>query len=583
MGRLLVLLLLLQLKLRVCAATYDHSHNEHCVQWRDHARGRPFEAETSDPALRVWAHRPGELESLNNREEETTRKLLVSADGSAALPRHDTAVCRIGHDLFGIVLLSPVVGACEVMGDENSGEQQRSPGGVVNIAYLSSDCRIWWHPQAFNALPLPLMAYFVSDAKMTTDTITGPDSALEHRRGICLPQTAHGDIGTVHAGGSRFGSCILPVGDEFEGGYLLLGAYNMSARYQSKSRGHGEDTLRLVKLHHQQAIRTVVRLVDTYIGPGDRSLIERVAGRSGHSFSDLMDEIQAGGDLASRFLSADRFVHHNVANERGLHLLRSVLASKITDARRRKLGMHKHPDYATFMRDGYLVKDYASMTGGDDEVVALLRMVSGYNRKDIPDLVWRLRTVVGNDDDNNLNLHVDSVLPSWKVWLYAQEIRHEHGPLHYVVGSHAPSESKLRFLYRASNDPPDIGAGSYGSFRVGMYGQNRTADERRASIASRRPSTWANNNSGQLAPYQADENGVWRCHGCVSDERDYGMRARTAVTGEALSLVIADVSGLHGRGLSKAGTLRRTFVIEGHHNDGGLRRVNPFKYELVEN
>lgn len=55
------------------------------------------------------------------------------------------------------------------------------------------------------------------------------------------------------------------------------------------------------------------------------------------------------------------------------------------------------------------------------------------------------------------------------------------------------------------------------------------------------------------------------------------MPARTGITGPVMSLVIADVSGLHARGLATNGTMRRTFVLA--NAAGGLPRVNPFTYE----
>ena len=82
----------------------------------------------------------------------------------------------------------------------------------------------------------------------------------------------------------------------------------------------------------------------------------------------------------------------------------------------------------------------------------------------------------------------------------------------------------------------------------------------------------------KLAPFVADASGVWRCHGCVDDETSYGMPARRGLVGPAMSLVVADISGLHARGLSARGVVRRTFILDGHKNDGGLQRVNPFTY-----
>ena len=77
----------------------------------------------------------------------------------------------------------------------------------------------------------------------------------------------------------------------------------------------------------------------------------------------------------------------------------------------------------------------------------------------------------------------------------------------------------------------------------------------------------------------ADKDGVWRCGNCLEeDERSFGMASRQALTAPKLSLVIADVSGLHARGLSVPGTVRKTFILAGDDNDGGIKRSNPFVY-----
>ena len=86
---------------------------------------------------------------------------------------------------------------------------------------------------------------------------------------------------------------------------------------------------------------------------------------------------------------------------------------------------------------------------------------------------------------------------------------------------------------------------------------------------------------GLRAPYVADADGVWRCSSCVDeDERDFAMPARRALVGPKLTLLVADVSGLHARGLAAPGTLRRTFVLTGGGGGAvsGLPRVNPFTY-----
>ena len=144
--------------------------------------------------------------------------------------------------------------------------------------------------------------------------------------------------------------------------------------------------------------------------------------------------------------------------------------------------------------------------------------------------------VKGSDD--NCRLHVDTYMPAWKVWLYAEDVQDRHGPFTLVPGTHVSSEAKLRWLYSESNNVAKHGPGSYGSFRMDT----------------------------SLEDWDA------------LPETSFGMPARRGITGGKMSLLIADTSALHARGLSDPGTVRRTFVLHGDANDGGLPRRNPFSY-----
>jgi hypothetical protein len=50
-------------------------------------------------------------------------------------------------------------------------------------------------------------------------------------------------------------------------------------------------------------------------------------------------------------------------------------------------------------------------------------------------------------EDINMGLPVDTFMPSWRVWLYAEDIGAEHGPLTFVPGSQRNTEQKLRWLH----------------------------------------------------------------------------------------------------------------------------------------
>eukprot|EP00957_Ditylum_brightwellii_P155720 11855187-Ditylum_brightwellii.AAC.1 len=84
-----------------------------------------------------------------------------------------------------------------------------------------------------------------------------------------------------------------------------------------------------------------------------------------------------------------RFIAHDL-NLKGLSLLRSLLAERMTDARRRILGLHFHPDAAEFEKNGVLLKDfdYYSHPDNADEFRYLLMMCAAAPDHHIPNITW---------------------------------------------------------------------------------------------------------------------------------------------------------------------------------------------------
>ena len=421
--------------------------------------------------------------------------------------------------------------------------------------------------QNFNALPLPLMTWL------------GAARFGKEPEGVCRVKESGGwSVGVLFGGGADYAKCSLPDGRLLEGDFELLvslpssislppvskverweqGGYNRSAPYLPMLRPGAAH-----RRSRADNLKLISQLLDTHISAADGASIANVTGTP---LSELRQSLAGAQNVTlDRFLSADRFVHSEL-NAQGLHVLRCMLAERVVDARRVAANVTAHPDYASFKRDGYLIKDFSKLDNAG--LADLLRMVSGYGdlaEAGLPSLDWTLRSVTASaaTNDANTDLHVDSCMPSWKVWLYAEDIDASHGPLTYVRGSHHNSRAKMAWLQKISTDPPALGAGSYGSFRIGQYG--RAWDERDQSVELR-------------PPYVADEDGVWRCANCLDeDERDFGMPPRAGLVAPKLSLVIADVSGLHARGLAVAGAVRRTFILAGDDNDGGIKRSNPFR------
>ncbi|GAB5368066.1 hypothetical protein AAMO2058_001285900 [Amorphochlora amoebiformis] len=469
-----------------------HNHNSHCVVWLEKSLGLYIQ-----PI------------SLNNTEE----------DGNVG-------VCRFKYGErwnIGTYTRGPRRGEQKRDVDCVTGNGSHSKN--YEVAAKSHECIVWWHEQAFNALPLPLMTSFAA-------TPSGTD-------GICKVRYGRNDvvIGRLHgAEGGEYAKCEHyrdGKGVMLEGGFALLGAYDRRRPYEATI---GKDQLR----PRSELLAEFNHAVSKYLTQNDRNMLQSI---TGYPVSDLVADIQNESVITlMKILSSDRWIYSEL-NVKGLHLLRCVLAERITDARRKDHGMHLHEDYETFMRDGMLLKDFSKMT--NEDVQELLMMISGFEASQIPDLTWQLRVVEAEGCDLNLDLHVDTYHPSWKVWLYAEDIDESNGPMNFVKGSHRNDIKKLTWLHQISNYPPVYGPGSYGSFRMDSVDCN--AD---FSTKSRNETKW-------------------------------GYEERTAVVGEKMTLVVADVSGLHARGIAAPGKLRRTFIIGGGGEAasmGGLPRINPFSY-----
>ena len=539
------------------------SHNRHCVQWYP-----PTTHSIESPAAHLTPWR---------------RNRNVAAPGSADVAEIvNWYVCRVGVGVLG-TFSGNIGDSCLVQ------EEPIFSSQLFELGYIHEDCHVFWHAQEFNALPLPMMTHYVMPSDL-------PGQLSDHAFdvGICLD--VHDRLGVVHSDGRHYASCFPSHSNSrgersnvygVAGGYRLLGSYNKSAPYIPQlslpTHDGADETIFSMSYRYDQHMQSIADLVAEHMDAEARELFTLVTNSTVEDLVEYLamgrDELNPnghGGAACMRFLSSDRFIHDVQGNILGLHVLRSMLARKVTDKRRRKNGAMQHPDYDQFEKDGYITRDLSVMNNSD--INALLSMVSGYNYNDLPDIIWELRESIGKLNDNNLDLHVDTFAPSWKVWLYAEDIKDEHGPLTYVSGSHAASLPKLRFLYRASVDPTTDGASSYGSFRMGLYGGlgiGLTTEKERTAYEDERKKMQEDMKDSM---FLRDQDGVWKCCGCDDDERTYGMPARQGINGKKMTLVVADVSGLHARGLSAKGKVRRTFILFGHKNDGGLQRVNPFTY-----
>lgn len=400
--------------------------------------------------------------------------------------------------------------------------------GTPDFLYVNVDstCDVWWREVSADVIPpIPELVLIFG---------TSPEG---HKLGLCRTfgddpdvDDAKRVVGTLATEGPDFGKCFITRADGstavIDGGlfHVLQGrAAEPSCENDPK--------------YQAELSAGITERVEAYLTKEDRTLIAKV---SGVPFDDLFAEARGlGSCILKQVLSNARFVPHEL-NIKGLHLLRCVLAERMQEYRVARLGYDQHPDYETWKRDGLLVKNWDDMT--DSDLHALLQMVAGEKTTSIPlppyKWVPRSVTVLPARDPQN-NMHVDTFSHIVKVWIFEKGVTMEQGPLNYFKGSNRNTEGKLQWMYRYGY-PPATEALVEPSFRLlGCLDAVDAAPKYVAAALSERVS---------LLP----------------------------LDGSNATLVIADTSGLHARGVGVPGHTRNSLRLAGD-TDGGLKRLNPFR------
>ncbi|CAE7365223.1 unnamed protein product [Symbiodinium natans] len=299
--------------------------------------------------------------------------------------------------------------------------------------------------------------------------------------------------------------------------------------------------------------------VERFLTASDRALIARVVQDAGTAEGDVFAQLVEGlrsmdSCELGEVLSASRFVPHPL-NALGLHLLRSLLAERMADARAAERGFDKHPDYDTWSRQGLLLKDLDDpKLGGEKGVQQLLRMASGEESEGIPELPlrWQARNVtVQENPDQQSQLHIDTFAPIVKVWVFQNPpgVSVDEGPLLFARRSHRNSEAKLRWMHAYAQEP---------------------ASEARAEPSFRL--------RGCAAAREAAPDFIEAVQGHAMLEAAAAALPVLPLPGVRRTLVLADTSALHARGSGVPGRVRSSWRLAGD-SDGGLKRLNPYRWK----
>ena len=427
-------------------------------------------------------------------------------------------------------------------------------------------CTVQWRFYSFDVMPMDGNTIWLN-------TVLNDPSG---RQGICLLDNA---LGRVPFSGEHAGGCLVPgaLTAAFGGFHMLLAFPTPSASEPSASETSSSETraeasaaaslatdaaaasaaaaaaAARVAPEVEVEVERLRALVLEHVSDDDAAMLKAV---TRVSVADLVERVvraatepiasMQGAVLIDAVLSAVRFVPHCL-NAAGLHLLRVLLAERMDDSRRRLASNWSAEAEAlrpAWERDGVLLLDWAEYTSsrgtGNERLNEVLRMAAASS---MPEHTIRfvLRAVRHVAGDPQYALHMDTFHSVVKIWVYPRNMSEAEGPLHVVRGSHRCSPAKLRWLYeRTQANAPDVLKEPSIRFDAASSTCTQAAAVLHAIGLPR---------ATPILPLPSVEQ----------------------------TIVVADTSALHCRGEAPPHTLRTALRPMGAENDGGVRRLNPFR------
>ena len=369
-----------------------------------------------------------------------------------------------------------------------------------------------------------------------------------------------------------------------------------SAPLDAARRGHDESPLpRSLRPDLRQCLQVPVasldewrRAIDSHLTPEDRAAFERATGSSVAALVEAPRwRAAAGRAELAKVMSNARFVAHEL-NALGLHPLRALLFERLTEARRRRNGFDEHRLFQRLARDGLLVlRGVDNLTAPAVAAAAL----AAASPAAVPTQHGRLASALhaasghrfldceGFSDwtdyrhhalDAQGYLHIDTIQPTWKVWLLdAASTARGRGPPFFVPGSHRNGEGRLRWLFNRSRAFTSDEA-------VDRLRNARVTPETVPGGGPYTDRAFGFNPAIRFEGFDPADPGASR--GAL---RDFGFGAPAPVVTPAATsgwtVVIADTSGLHYRGAAPPGTLRRWAQLSSSlDGEPWMPRKNPF-------
>ena len=209
-------------------------------------------------------------------------------------------------------------------------------------------------------------------------------------------------------------------------------------------------------------------------------------------------------EVIKKVYGNDKFILSQELNEMGLHIYRIMLSRKIYEKR---MSLADNSYVKFFHENGYLVIsdflseetieflsedvdrmrkfsigkrhiDFPQLQSMNPKLLDFIKMCVNvpYLSLDAPDghprtEIWHHRH---HEKDPQYKFHTDTFQPTFKFWVYIEDITVDQGPLNIISNSHIPTESRLAWDYENSIISPSDNLwnhrvqsnGQPGSFRI---------------------------------------------------------------------------------------------------------------------
>lgn len=300
-------------------------------------------------------------------------------------------------------------------------------------------------------------------------------------------------------------------------------------------------------------------LIKKYINKQDKLLISSITNQD---LDELISEVKDWSIF-------NNYAKHVVTkfDEKGMHLLRCVLAEKIVDdVRETKFKALEVKEYEEFKETGIIIKHGINISKDSDWIAKTISMIEGHSSIGSFNKSNLVRTY---GYDRQHSPHIDTFQPSCKLWIYQNDMPLENGPFTYVKGSNRNTKEKLSLLYKLSKERSrkilNISEDFEGSIIFNF-------DSDTSALKAKGPFNLTPDDL--TASFRIKVDNSFQCFDPKKINNtllSLGLNKETPITGGLGTLCLADTSGIHRRYKGEDGSIRKSIRWSSTR-----RNLNPF-------